>query len=493
MTEPTEAQRKALAALARKELCRRSLAEFAKQAWKVLEPVTKLEWGWALDAICAHLEAVTEGRIKRLVINVPPGTMKSLLIAVIWPAWEWGPRGMPEKRFISTAHKEGLALRDNMKCRRLIQSDWYQSNWPLKLTGDQNAKGKFENACTGFREAIAFRGITGSRGDRVIIDDPHSVSDANSPAVLAGDVMLFREAIPTRINNDDSAIVIVMQRLNASDISAAAVKAGYECLCIPMRFEINNVRTTSIGWSDPRTVDGELMFPERFSEARVSADEAIMGSYAVAGQFQQRPAPRDGGMFKRAHFEVVGAHPAGMTFVRDWDLAGTIATPGADPDWTVGLKMGRDQKGFHYIVDVVRLRGSAHEVETTILNTARQDGTSVTVSLKQDPGQAGKAQAAALVRMLAGYVVVVETETGSKIVRAGPLSAQAEAGNIKLVDGPWVTEFLDEIEVFPAGKHDDQVDAAASAFNVIAANNGPARWLAMMQQVKDDRQEAAKT
>src|SRR5690606_34247123 len=164
----TEADRLAI----ERELCRRSLADFAKLAWPILEPATPLKWGWALDAICQHLEAVSDGRINRLLMNVPPGTMKSLLTAVIWPAWEWGPRGMPEKRFISTAHKQDLAVRDNLKCRRLIQSEWYQARWPITLTGDQNAKTKFENDRTGFREAMAFTSMTGARGDRVILADP---------------------------------------------------------------------------------------------------------------------------------------------------------------------------------------------------------------------------------------------------------------------------------------------------------------------------------
>ena len=192
-------------------------------------------------------------------------------------------------------------------------------------------------------------------------------------------------------------------------------------------------------------------------------------------------------MFKRVWFEIVDAAPAGLNYVRDWDLAGTIAKPGTDPDWSVGLKMGRDAAGFHYIVDVKRFRGSPHEVETAILTTAQQDGSACAVSIKQDPGQSGKAQADALTRMLAGYVVHRASETGSKETRAAPLAAQCEARNIKLVRGPWVNDFLDEIEVFPFGKHDDQADAAASAFNVLSANNGPARWLAMMNQLNAER------
>ena len=100
-----------------------SLADFAIQSWHILEPSTELKWGWAMEAICDHLEAVTRGEVKRLLMNVPPGSMKSLLTGVLWPAWEWGPKGLASKRFLSTAHKQDLAVRDNMKCRRLIQSE----------------------------------------------------------------------------------------------------------------------------------------------------------------------------------------------------------------------------------------------------------------------------------------------------------------------------------------------------------------------------------
>ena len=155
------------------ELCQRSLAEFAQQAWHVLEPSTPLKWGWCLDAICEHLEAVNSGQIKRLLMNVPPGSMKSLLTGVIFPAWEWA-RGEQEYRYLGTAHNQTLAVRDNMKCRRLIQSEWYKSMFAVELTSDQNAKTKFENSKTGFREAMSFTGMTGSRGDRVILDDPLS-------------------------------------------------------------------------------------------------------------------------------------------------------------------------------------------------------------------------------------------------------------------------------------------------------------------------------
>ncbi|WP_244936512.1 hypothetical protein [Methylobacterium currus] len=154
-----------------------SLAGFVRRAWPVIEPGAPYIHGWHIDAVCAHLEAVTAGEITRLLINVPPGTMKSLLAGVFWPAWEWGPKNRPSLRTVAVSHTERLALRDNLRTRRLITSPWYRDLWGgrVRLTRDQNRKGRFETTATGLREAVSAGSITGSRGDRVILDDPISV------------------------------------------------------------------------------------------------------------------------------------------------------------------------------------------------------------------------------------------------------------------------------------------------------------------------------
>jgi predicted phage terminase large subunit-like protein len=457
---------------ARRQICASSLAAFARLAWPTLEPATDLKWDWPLDVICEWLEAVTAGEKRRILMNVPPGSMKSLLTGVIWPAWEWGPKGMPDKRFLATAHMEKLAIRDNMKCRRLIQSAWYQKLWPVQLTSDQNAKGKFENGATGFREAMAFTSMTGSRGDRVILDDPHSVDDANSPVKLDADILTFREALPSRVNNEQSAIVIIMQRLHERDISAVAASLGYEHLIIPMRYEPGR---SGLTWRGADTTEGALMFPSRFPETSVAELERSLGPYATAGQLQQRPAPREGGLFKRSWFKTVGAIPVGARrTVRAWDLAATAKTTSNNPDWTAGVKVSRGEDGSFLIEGVTRMRGTPMEVEQTVMAAPAIDGQTTTIRLTQDPGQAGKAQAETMVKKLAGYPVVVKTATGDKATRATPAAAQAEAGNVSILmtgnpdQDAWVTPFLDELSLFPAGAHDDQVDAFADALNELA-------------------------
>jgi predicted phage terminase large subunit-like protein len=169
-------------------------------------------------------------------------------------------------------------------------------------------------------------------------------------------------------------------------------------------------------------------------------------------------------MFKKAWFPIVRAIPVGTKFVRGWDLA---ATEGAG-DWTAGVKIGRQKNGRFIIANVVRDQKSAAGVERLLTNTASQDGYQCEQSLPQDPGQAGKQQASYYIGKLAGYTAHATTESGDKETRANPLSAQAEAGNVDILEGDWNDAFLDELCVFPNGEHDDQVDGASRAFNTLA-------------------------
>ena len=446
-----------------------SLSGFVREGWHVLEPSQPYVHGWHVDALCDHLEAVTDGLITRLLINIPPGTMKSLLTSVFWPAWEWGPRGLPGMRYLTTSYAEKYVKRDSRRMRDLVASDWYQSLWPeieLVRAGEMS----FANTKTGGREGVAFGSLTAGRGDRVIIDDPHSTETAESEPERNTTTRIFRESVPSRLNNPaSSAIVVVMQRLHEKDVSGVIqdLGLGYDHLMLPMEFDPSRRCRTSIGFQDPRSQPGELLFPERYPREVVERDKKVMGAYAVAGQYQQQPAPRAGGMFQRTDFEIVDAAPATANKVRRWDFAATdpkeIAKKGGDPDWTVGLLLS-EHRGIYYVEHVVRDRKSPAGVETMLRNTASQDGKGIKIVIPQDPGAAGKSNAAHQIKLLVGWTVRAVLETGSKVVRADPVSAQAEAGNIKLVRGPWNEAFLEEVSMFPSGAHDDQVDALTGAF-----------------------------
>lgn len=448
-----------------KELARRSLADFARMAWPVLEPATELKWGWALDAICEHLEAVASGQSRRMLMNVPPGSMKSLLTGVLLPAWEWGPLGRQEMRYLGTAHKQDLAVRDNLKCRRLIQSRWFQERWPVELTSDQNAKTKFENSKTGFREAMAFESMTGSRGDRVILDDPHSVDDANSVTKLASGVVTFREALPSRVNNDQSAIVIIMQRLNEADVSAVAIELGYDHLCLPMRYEKGRSKWV-VGAGDPRTTDGDLMFPERFPEAQVEELERTMGTYAVAGQLQQRPSPRGGGIIKTAWFGTYQQTPP-----LEWRAiyADTAQKTAEQNDYSVFECWGRTSTGQAVLLDVHRGKWEAPdlltEARTFWLKHQAQPGPPLRAMKVED-----KVSGTGLIQTLRreGVPVLPIQRGRDKITRAYDAAPFIEAGNVLVPEwAHWLSAFMAEVEVFPGGANDDQLDPMFDAISEV--------------------------
>jgi predicted phage terminase large subunit-like protein len=457
-----------------REFCARKLVNFIQRAWPVVEPGTAYVHGWHIDAIAAHLEAVTSGEINRLLINVPPGTMKSLAVGVLWPAWEWGPRGRPELRYVGAAHAQDLAVRDNVRMRRLVKSDWYQRLWPLGLAADQDAKLKFENAATGFRAAVAATAMTGHRGDRVLFDDPHSVEGALSDVQRGTVLRVFSETVTTRTNDPErSAIVVIMQRLHENDVSGHILSQdlGYEHLCLPMRFEPERRCMTSIGFVDPRTGEGELLFPERFPEHVVERDEKALGSLAAAGQLQQRPTPRGGDMFPIERFNIADARPMQSEIassIRYWDKAGTDGTKGQRTGaQTAGVLMHRLKDGRFFIADCQFGRWAALERERRIKAVAESDGRAIRIYVEQEPGSGGKESAEATIRNLAGWSAFADRPTGDKETRATPYAAQVQGGNVWVLRASWNLPFFHEHQAFPVGRTKDMVDASAAAFNLL--------------------------
>lgn len=451
-----------------RELCKRSLAHFARRAWHVLEPAADLKWGWALDAICQHLEAVTNGDITRLLMNVPPGSMKSLLTGVIWPAWEWGPRNMPEMRYVGTAHEETLAIRDSRKCRDLIKSEWYQKLWPIELAKDLDGKREFGNVSMGSRQARSFTSMTGVRGDRIILDDPISADNANSEVKLEAARIAFTETLPTRINSEKSAIVVVMQRLSEKDVSGVILEMGldYVHLFIPMRFEPERRCVTSIGWSDPRTKEGELMFPERFGEKQVSELEKTLGSYGAAGQLQQRPAPRGGGIIKEAWFRYYTALPKLEYRTIHVD---TAQKTGQENDYSVFQCWGRSTVGEAVLIDQIRGKWEAPD----LLVQARafwHKHLAVQGSVLRSMMVEDKVSGTGLIQTLRreGVPILPVQRNNDKISRAHDSAPFIESGNVLLpIDAPWLTDLLAEASTFPGGAHDDQLDPMFDAIKTV--------------------------
>lgn len=490
------------------------LAEFVQLAWHINDPGIPYRHNWHMDAICEHLEAVARRDIIRLLINVPPGTSKSSATSVFFPAWLWGPFGAPQRRFIGASHEQGLAIRDNRKCRILIESDWYQKRWPVKLAKDQNEKSGFENEFTGWRQATAVKSMTGKRGDDVVWDDPQSPEKAYSDQERETANRVFDETLPLRLNDPEtSSITIIQQRLHENDVTGhiLAKELGYEYLMLPMEFEperrcytavvprfmesrsevarfdphsgrwytdetplpddpvkakeIMEIEPREVYLNDPRKKDGDLLFEGRFPLWVVERDKKVLGEFATAGQFQQRPAPRGGALFKQENIHYIETAPAGVRWCRGWDFAASTAIGSA---FTAGVLVGFSPDGRTIIGHAIRGQWTPGKVESTLVNIASGDGVQIRGSIPQDPGQAGKAQAQYFIKKLRGYKYEATPESGDKVERAGPLASQFEANNVDIVRGAWNADFENELLSFPFGTYKDQVDAATRAFNSLS-------------------------
>lgn len=464
-----------------REECK-SLSFFIKRAWRSLEPAQPYSHGWHIDALAEHLEAVTKGQITRLLINIPPGTMKSMMVGVMWPAWEWGAMGKKSNRIIGASHEAKLATRDNLHMRRLVSSPWYQALWPMILTSDQNEKTFFQNIDMGWRQSCAVTSMTGRRGDRVIWDDPHSVEDAYSPVALETATRVFRETLPTRLNNpDSSAIIIVMQRLAEDDVSGEILRGdfGYDHLMLPMEYEPGRKCKTSIGFTDPRKEEGELLFPARFSREVVDRDKKIMGAHAVAGQFQQRPNPLGGGLLKGEWFGRFSEIPGWKEHTRRAIFADTAMKTGERNDYTVFIDALLCRDNRIYVLNVWRRKVDA----VGLLSLAKDVWAST-------EGKAGamyiedKASGTGLIQQLQHskeFIPVIPVErTKDKLTRLMEVQPRIQAGGVMLPEyAPWVADFISECESFTADDshaHDDQIDPLIDAVNTLLAGADWSIW-----------------
>ncbi|UZK70764.1 hypothetical protein OKW76_07010 [Sphingomonas sp. S1-29] len=456
-----------------KELCERSFKDFIRLAWPHVD-TAEYKHNWHVDVLAEHLQACTDGRITRLLINICPGSAKSLIVNVLFPAWLWAIR--PKTRVLSASHSFDLATRDSLKTRRLITSEWFQRRWPIGLRNDQDAKTKFENDSFGAREATPLKSITGNRANFVIIDDPHSVDDAKSAAMRATAVETYLTAVPSRLNDPDRDVIIcVMQRLHEGDVSGAILgrpDLDYDHLCIPLFADGVDRPPTSIGWIDPRE-EGENMFPARYTEKVVRGYRASLGPLQFSGQYQQAPAPDADGFFRREWFHRYepSALPQHVNYYMTSDHA-----PSGNNDYNVFRIWAVDHNRALWLVDSFRKRCTMD-----IALGLSRDANAKTVIAPEGafalirkykprawfPENDGTW--AAIKSMVSAAMIETKTfvtidplptkGSGDKVGKAVGYQAMAAMGQVHLPVGPIGDEALSEYAMFPAGKRDDQVDA----------------------------------
>jgi len=471
-----------------------SLADFVRLGWNVLEPTTPLLWNWHIEAICKHLQAVTEGTITRLLINIPPGHMKSLLVSVFWPAWVWLHN--PSWQAIFASYADKLSVRDSLRCRDLIQSQWYRETFKPKwqIRSDQNQKAYFQNTVRGFRVAVSVGGAgTGLRGDCVVFDDPVNVEEYPSERTLANAISWWNQRMSSRLNNmATGARVGVMQRIHENDPSGHLIRRGtYVHLCLPSEYDESQQCRTPIGFKDPRTKPQELLFPALFGPKVISEAKRDLGEYGFAGQHNQKPSPPGGGVFKKhwlrfwyresdgrpARFQT--KLPDGSVYFhrqveiptrfselwQSWDMAFKKTKTS---DRVAGQLWGINGPNRFLLHGVCRRMSFTETLDA--VRRMSEDFPACSGKLIEDKAN-GPAVMSTLENEI-GDMIPIEPH-GSKESRAHAVAPSFEAGNVYLPHPdlyPWVLAYIHTLTTFPNAAHDDEVDATTQLLNHLREN-----------------------
>lgn len=464
------------------ELAKRKLSYFVKFAWRIIEPETPLIWNWHLDAVCDHVQAFLEKRLdkRNLIINVPPGSMKSTIISVMSPAWMWLHN--PSWRGLFFSGNESVGLRDSMKCRDIIESEWYQQTFQptWKFEKDQNAKGHYRNTASGFRKAqSAGSRVTGDRADDIFCDDPLDAAEAFSKPARDSIITWWTQAASNRLNDlRTGGRCIIMQRLHEEDLTGYVLKYepdDWERLIIRQEYELNSDKT-SLGWSDPRTVEGSLFFPERFPNDVIAIEKRRLGSYGYAGQHQQRPSASEGGLFKRAdwsYYKPLPPKELGITqIIQGWD---TAFKTGEENDYSACITIGVSQNRY-YILDLWKQKVEYPELKRTVVNQFEKWKPSLVLIEDKASGQSLIQELRRDTR-IAIHPYKVDRD---KIARANSVTPIHEAKLCYLPENtPWVSDFIESLSAFPTAPHDDDVDAFVMTLNY--ASRGGSGLLQFMQ------------
>tara|TARA_R110002020_G_scaffold11249_2_gene42448 strand:- start:2682 stop:4271 length:1590 start_codon:yes stop_codon:yes gene_type:complete len=464
-----------------------SLYEFVQQAWPIVEPGVPFIGGWHIEQICEHLEACSQGDLKKLLINIPPRHSKSTIVSVMWPMWEWLTD--PAQKFLCASYSGNLSIRDNLKARRLIQSPWYQERWGhmFKLAGDQNAKQRYENDKTGYRLATSVGGTaTGEGGSRLLLDDPHSAQEAQSDAFREAAVEWFDVVWSTRLNDPKKDVMVtIMQRLHERDISGHIMDdiGGWEHLIIPAEWD-GQRRSTSVGEYDPRTEMGELICPDRFGEKEIADLKKLLGQYSSAGQLQQEPSPAEGGILKTKYFNFWPADvglPPFEYILQSYDCAFTEKSTGDPTACTVWAIFTHEGSRHVMLIDAwdehlsyPNLREKAIKGWGTEYGGSKMDSPFTRNKRPDRILVEAKASGQSLLqdlRMANVPAIGYNPGNADKISRAHQAAPTLELGLCWIPESKktpghpvnWASGFIKQLAKFPVATHDDYVDTFTQA------------------------------
>ena len=466
------------------ERCRRSLFRFMQVFWSEVSPDIP-RWNWHIPYLCAQLMNVAHGvgrmepRKHDLIINIPPGTTKSITCSVMFPAWCW--TNWPWMRFIAGSYSGALSLELAEKSRDILRSAKFKAHFPgLSLKLDKDTKSNFritypeydlygnviEQKFGGNRFSTSVGGsLTGFHGHINIIDDPLDPKRAASETELKAATDWMDQTLSTRkVDKQITATVLIMQRLAEADPTGhwlSKKKANVKHICLPGDCKVYKDQVQPPELKTYYSADG-LLDPIRMPRPVLTEMEEDLGQYGYAGQVGQNPTPPSGGMFQPDRMIPVDAPTSPLVkVVRYWDKAATEE----DGCFTVGVKMGRMADGRYVVLDVVRGQWASDKREREIKRTAILDGHGVVIYMEQEPGSAGKDSVKSSILGLDGYTVFADKPTGDKVTRADPYSVQVNGGNVEIVRGHWNRIYIDELRLFPFSKFKDQVDGSSGAYN----------------------------
>ena len=395
---------------------------------------------------------VVSGDIKRLCINLPPRHGKSEQVTVRFPAFLM--QHFEDKNIMVAGYNQNISRRFSRKTRQIILDTvgCDEKNQSVDEWRSLNNNYYYAASTSNPRTGIGFHYI--------ILDDLiKNREEANSPTLKEKVVDFYREDCYSRLE-PDGAIIICNTRWSEDDIIARAIETEPEAwTVINLPALCDDPETDLLG----REMD-EPLWSERYNYEDLMKIKSVVGDFGFAALYQQRPVPKEGGLFKPERMKIEPAPVNILKKVRGYDLA---ASSGKG-DYTVGVLLGMDENQRYWILDMYRGRDNTDVRDVKILQLASLDGKETRIRIPQDPGSAGKSLANYFIKLLAGFVCICKPVSGTKDARAEPFAIQVNSGNVSMAPGSWNRELLNELQNFPYGAHDDIIDALSDAFDEIA-------------------------